>query len=516
MGRRAVEAAPACPQHPGSRTSYYDRRGDRRRVRCVPAAGISHLFTWPLAAPQAKRLASQISGVGFDRPSCPEHPDAKVWWDGFYGEESHRRPRYKCVRPGISGAALVHVFTERLPRQIPPSGECEECAREYERVDGPQSPREYAFVAREVAAGLYLAGKGDTYGSAAKETRRRAKRYSPSALYRVQAKGGNVVADWVEVWADLLYDELRGEVPVPETVVLDDLPFHVGKFHPETGFPTKSGQILFHVFGAVGYYRDRGQYQAARVIRLEASPKTNKEAWEDFLRRVPGPPERVVSDEATGILKGVPRAWPGVPMYVCVHHLWRQGYNHLAKRKLHGLKVPVRVLLDEALRHGARDPERWHAFATEVRTHHHGHKPLMNWVHAKDILIPSSSPPTTTPSATAPSRPPYAKSNAPSTTAASPSETENAPTGSSSSWSSTSTSSQTRPSTPASSAATSKPTPANHHPATSSSTHSVNGRSDRGSRSMQELRPFEPNVDQATGRSVRRRHEPTGTVHEEN
>jgi hypothetical protein len=43
------------------------------------------------------------------RPSCPEHPEAKVRLDGTYGSGGHKRQRYKCVLP--NGATHVeHIF----------------------------------------------------------------------------------------------------------------------------------------------------------------------------------------------------------------------------------------------------------------------------------------------------------------------------------------------------------------------------------------------------------------------
>jgi len=308
-----------------------------------------------------------------------------VWWDGFYGADGHRRPRYKCVRPG----RIVHVFTEPLPRQLPPSGECYECDRDYQRIDGPQSPRDYAFVAREIAVALVRVGQGAFYARAGADVRRRAQRRTVRSRRRWVSTYGNVVEDWVEVWAELIHQQIAGgwATTVPEVIVLDDLPFHVGKVNVDTGLPVQSGRMLFHIYGAVAYHRQPDGDLINRVLRFEAYPKNDAASWRDFLGRLPGPPARVITDEASGIMKAIPIVWPSAEVFICNYHLFGQGHRRLAKRRLHGRHSPLLQALRSALRYGRGDLDAWAGFTELVRTDYSHVRPLMEWLDVKDALI---------------------------------------------------------------------------------------------------------------------------------
>ncbi|MEX2253034.1 MAG: hypothetical protein WD649_02680 [Thermoleophilaceae bacterium] len=128
-----------------------------------------------------------------DRPQCPQHPKWKVWFDGTYGVDGHKRQRYKCISP----TGDTHVFTEVLPRQRPASGECDECEHTFERHEGPQAARTYAFTAREIASALMSVGKGTSYREAAFDVRRRAERFPRSpAGWKRYTTHPQLVEDW--------------------------------------------------------------------------------------------------------------------------------------------------------------------------------------------------------------------------------------------------------------------------------------------------------------------------------
>lgn len=296
------------------------------------------------------------------RPSCPQHPEAKVWLDGTYGSGEHRRQRYKCVLPNGS----MHVFTEKLPRKRPPEGECQECEHTFQPHEGPQTPRQYAFTTREVAAALVKVGEGQTYRSAGYFARRRAERLKISTSgYKYATKHPNAVLDWVGVFAPSIYGRYSPQ-RWPEMLILDHAPVHIAKQHP-SGYPKQSGKLAFCVFGAVGYERGR----SPRVWKLAAYPTPTRANWIDFLSSLEGRPRHILTDEATGLLKAIPLVWPETPnepapcVFLCHYHLWKQAYEILRKHRLHGKKRKLRIALDKAF----QSRENWVRFVILAERH---------------------------------------------------------------------------------------------------------------------------------------------------
>lgn len=147
-----------------------------------------------------------------------------VVFDGHYGKPGHRRQRFRCYPNGDRSA--FHRFTEPLPREAAPSGECEVCERHLEPHEGPQTPREYLFTAREIAATLMELGRGETYQSASWRVRKRFNRWPTSEDgQRRMTSHGQLAADWVEAFAPIVFEPHEISLWPDDWVVLDNLPF---------------------------------------------------------------------------------------------------------------------------------------------------------------------------------------------------------------------------------------------------------------------------------------------------
>ena len=133
------------------------------------------------------------------------------------------------------------------------------------------------------------------------------------------ARFGNLTGDWVEAFSPILTGALFAPLASPDTVVIDNLPFHVGRL--KDGLPIQSGNLLFHVFGAIAY-DVQGEQQ---VWHLRSAPTNSTAEWEAFLHSAPGVPKHVICDEATGLLRAIPRVWPNAEINICQWHLYDQG-----------------------------------------------------------------------------------------------------------------------------------------------------------------------------------------------
>src|SRR5215210_8144984 len=156
----------------------------------------------------------------------PEHARSRIKLDGTYGKPGHRRQRYKCSPK----AAKPHVFTELLPREEAWHGACEHCEREVARREGPKAPRHYQFVARGIAEALQAVGAGDTYMQASRVARDRARRFrfDPETGELRESAHGQLVADWVELFAPVLFELHRAAAwPSEGSLLLDHLAFRI-------------------------------------------------------------------------------------------------------------------------------------------------------------------------------------------------------------------------------------------------------------------------------------------------
>jgi hypothetical protein len=270
-----------------------------------------------------------------DAPACPRHPGSHVVFDGRYGSPGHKRQRFRCY-PGGPGApkAPYHRFVEALPRQLIAGGICESCEQEVPAHHGPPGARRYNFSARQVAAALMRVGSGSSYRMAAYTARRDAQRFPVRANGRVRLTDhGQLVADWVEVFAPVVFEpHRRFEWPTTGSIVLDHLPLRVRTLNAH-GRPKPGGAVAFDVFAAMGYDNDRPVF-----VRLEAFPDASAANWVAFLGGggLTGQPARVVTDGHDGTINAARLVWPEARMYRSEWHLMRSVEKKLIAAKVHG------------------------------------------------------------------------------------------------------------------------------------------------------------------------------------
>ena len=120
-----------------------------------------------------------------------------------------------------------HRFTELLPREEAWHDACEACERPVHLHEGPHAARRYQFVARGIAEALVAVGGGASYRQAALVARERARRLriDPETGEPRPTRHGQLAADWVEVFAPVVFESHRPCAwPTAGSLLLDDLP----------------------------------------------------------------------------------------------------------------------------------------------------------------------------------------------------------------------------------------------------------------------------------------------------
>lgn len=261
---------------------------------------------------------------------CPqrEHVGSRVKLDGTYGRPGHRRQRYKCCPQ----AGKPHVFTELLPREESWHDACEQCERHVERREGPKAPRHYQFVARGIAEALQAVGAGATYMRASRVARDRAHRFRfdrETGELRESAHG-QLVADWVELFAPVVFEPYRSRAwPAEGSLLIDHLPFRVRALDA-SGRRIPAGRVAFDVFCAVGYRAGK-----PRLWHAEAFSTAHPANWSAFLGSLPGEPKRVVCDAHGGMLQAISERWPHAELQQCEWHL-QHALERLLAKELRG------------------------------------------------------------------------------------------------------------------------------------------------------------------------------------
>lgn len=313
-------------------------------------------------------------------PQCrvAGHAGGVVVRAGLYGARPHRRQRWLC-RPANGDAP--HRFTPLLTRQGEPDPFCEECSTALEPWEGQAGAREYRFAAREVGEALVAVARGASYKSAAEAARRAGDRM-PEAVpsrqhwrYRDPARDGQLVANWVDVFTELV---CAGELPErwPAVVVLDSRGFRI-----TTGERAGRG---FYVFAAIGVEIDEhGRQQPGRLWRLEAFARKDQAAWEAFLCALQGAPRVIVSDADNALACAIEATFAAAaPEHqLCEWHLGRKLRDHLPDRLLADHAHPV----TRALPHAFASPQAWRELTDAIDAEHQAgeHGPLtltVNWL----------------------------------------------------------------------------------------------------------------------------------------
>jgi hypothetical protein len=255
------------------------------------------------------------------------------------------------------------VFTELLPREESWQDSCEQCERHVERREGPKAPRHYQFVARGIAEALHAVGAGATYMRASRVARDRAHRFrfDPETGELRESDHGQLVADWVELFAPVVFEQHRPRHwPVEGSLLLDHLPFRVRALDA-SGRRIPAGRVAFDVFCAVGYRAGK-----PRLWRAEAFSTAHPANWAAFLGSLPGGPKRIVCDAHGGMLRAIEERWPRAELHQCEWHLQHALERLLAKE---ARSTPSKEL--EELRARAKGaltgPSFWRPFASAAR-----------------------------------------------------------------------------------------------------------------------------------------------------
>jgi hypothetical protein len=276
-----------------------------------------------------------MSRVSAARVKCPrpEHAGSRVKLDGTYGKPGHRRQRYRCSPRG----GKPRVFTELLPREESWHDSCEQCERHVERREGPKAPRHYQFVARGIAEALHAVGGGATYMHASRIARDRARRFRFDAETGElrESDHGQLVADWVELFAPVVFEPHRPSAwPVEGSLLLDHLPFRVRALG-ESGKRIPAGRVAFDVFCAVGYRAGK-----PRLWRAEAFSTAHPANWGAFLGSLSGEPKRIVCDAHGGMLRAIEERWPQAELHQCESHL-QHALERLLAKELRSMRTMV-------------------------------------------------------------------------------------------------------------------------------------------------------------------------------
>lgn len=223
----------------------------------------------------------------------PSHAGSHVVRAGRYATADHRRQLFLC-RPR-SGTA--HRFAGPLAREVLKHGTtCVECLTELDIHEGPPYPRRYQFPARQIAEALVEVGRGTSYRAAAEISRIKAGRQRRNALAPVYGANGQVVGDWAEAFAPVIWERV-GPSEWPAVIAVDELPVNGSR---------KLGNRLYSILGAQGYpSRD-----VSRPWLFDAVPNATIPAMAAFLRSLDGAPEVVVCDQSQTWIQAIRRAWP--------------------------------------------------------------------------------------------------------------------------------------------------------------------------------------------------------------
>jgi len=234
-------------------------------------------------------------------PVCPRpgHADTRVTLGGVYGKPP--RQMFKCV----DGNGSSHRFAGPLPRLLAESGVCAHCDNGVERHQGPVVTPEYQFHLRLAAQALIDVGAGATYTEAAAKARVMAGK----GPYRGMEANGELVAQWVDVFAPVLV-AAYAESAWPETVLVDSTNFIITN--------TFNGQSA-QAFAIMGFYGYDAAQARGRVLGFYAAHEHLAQDYADAIDHIeslPGrqggqwqPPTLVMSDGESALLRGMKAHW---------------------------------------------------------------------------------------------------------------------------------------------------------------------------------------------------------------
>lgn len=207
--------------------------------------------------------------------------------------------------------------------------------------------------------------------------RARRVRFDPATGELRQTRHGQLVADWVEVFAPVVFEARRPERwPHTGTLAIDDLPFRV----LDQQKPGRS-EVAFRVFCAMGYVADR-----PTMWRMEAFTDASAVSWERFFAALPGAPPRVICDLHDGQLRAVLKAWPQTEVYFCEWHLQhaleRLFTNERRRNPQHAAAIAA---LEPRIERAFDGRHFWRPFVRDVRAV--GISAFAKWLDEMDPII---------------------------------------------------------------------------------------------------------------------------------
>jgi hypothetical protein len=151
---------------------------------------------------------------------------------------------------------------------------------------------------------------------AAARARQRAGRFPADGDGVVRySRHGQLVADWVEVFAPVVFEpHRRWTWPTEGSVLLDCVGFRA-KATRADGRPV-TGPVSFNVLAAAGY-----ENGVLRLWRLQSAPNVLTPDWAAFLSQLDGTPPRMVTDGHSGTINAVNALWPDADDWRSEWHL---------------------------------------------------------------------------------------------------------------------------------------------------------------------------------------------------
>ena len=272
------------------------------------------------------------------RPRCPEHPDNRVWLDGFrrcQWSDVHRRPRYRCVTPeGTKAHSFSLPVAVRQPTERHPDAgaACPTCEHVYGRHEGVKTGRDFVFGHAEIARLFLRVGEGMSLRAASRELResvfRVCHRHRPKRLFRSIRPGetsrqANLAVNYLDAFAPAVVAALH-PTRWPRVLVVDARTLFTRAYRPAAtrstdGGPAeawvgtlKAGTILVALDGT-------GRRPVPCLMRVAGAK--DADCWRAFFATLDGAPEVVVADLDPAIARAVRETWPDAILLPSRHHL---------------------------------------------------------------------------------------------------------------------------------------------------------------------------------------------------
>jgi hypothetical protein len=238
-------------------------------------------------------------------------------------------------------------------------------------------------VARGIAEALQAVGAGSSYMRASRVTRDRARRFRvdlETGELR-ESDHGQLLADWVEVFAPVVFEAYRPAAwPTEGSLLLDHLPFRVRALDAG-GRRIPAGKVAFDVFCGVGFYAGK-----PRLWLAQAFASAHPASWSAFLGSLPGYPKRIVCDAHGGMLQAIEARWPRAELHQCEWHLQHALDRLLAKEASYDPSGGLNELRERAER-ALVGPLSWHQFVRAARAAEN--ESLDRWIAVNAATIES-------------------------------------------------------------------------------------------------------------------------------